>query len=128
MIDATLIPFLPINQHAIILGCLRGEEREFFVKKIEEMKAVIHAMPVTYSQSELGDEAIVHLHYFFGGCDWYITEKDAEGDGTVQAFGLVNLGHGYELGYVSIQEIIQHPFIDLDLHWQPKTLAEIKKQ
>ena len=61
MIDATLIPFLPVNQLAIIRECLEGEEREFFVNKMDEMKAVIQAMPVTYSQSELGDEAVALL-------------------------------------------------------------------
>lgn len=75
MIDDSLIPFLPKNQLAIIRECLDGEEREFFIKKMNEIKAVIQAMPVTYEQSELGDEAVAHLHYFYGKCHWYITEK-----------------------------------------------------
>jgi len=128
MIDATLIPFLPINQLAIIRECLEGEEREFFVNKMDEMKAVIQAMPVTYSQSELGDEAVAYLHYFMGGMDWYITEKDVEGDGTVQAYGMVDLGYGPECGYISIKEIVESVhYLDLDLHWQPKKLSDIKK-
>ena len=128
MIDATLIPFLPINQLAIIRECLEGEEREFFVKKMDEMKAVIQAMPVTYSQSELGDEAVAYLHYFMGGMDWYITEKDVEGDGTVQAYGMVDFGYGPECGYISIKEIVESVYyLDLDLHWQPKKLSDIKK-
>ena len=40
MIDATLIPFLPVNQLAIIRECLKGEEREFFVNKMDEMKEI----------------------------------------------------------------------------------------
>jgi len=128
MIDATLIPFLPVNQLAIIRECLEGEEREFFVNKMDEMKAVIQAMPVTYSQSELGDEAVAYLHYFMGGMDWYITEKDVEGDGTVQAYGMVDLGYGPECGYISIKEIVESVhYLDLDLHWQPKKLSDIKK-
>lgn len=128
MIDATLIPFLPKKQQAIILECLDGEESEFFVEKIEELTRTINAMPVTFQQDGMGDQAIAHLHYFFGGCDWYITEKDFEGDGTTQAWGMADLGFYPECGYISISEIIQHPFIELDLHWQPITLAEIKKQ
>lgn len=129
MIDATLVPFLPINQLVIIRECLEGEEREFFVKKMDEMKAVIEKMPVTYSQSESGDEAVAYLHYFYGKCDWYITEKDMEGDGTVQAYGMADLGYGPECGYISIQEITQSGiYVELDLHWEPKTLAEIKKK
>ena len=129
MIDATLVPYLPINQLAIIRECLEGEEREFFVNKMDEMKAVIEKMPVTYSQSESGDEAVAYLHYFYGKCDWYITEKDMEGDGTVQAYGMADLGYGPECGYISIQEITQSGiYVELDLHWEPKTLAEIKKK
>lgn len=129
MVDATLVPFLPINQLAIIRECLEGEEREFFVKKMDEMKAVIEKMPVTYSQSESGGEAVAYLHYFYGKCDWYITEKDMEGDGTVQAYGMADLGYGPECGYISIQEITQSGiYVELDLHWEPKTLAEIKKK
>ena len=127
MIDATLIPFLPVNQLAIIQD-VEGEEREFFVNKMDEMKAVIQAMPVTYSQSELGDEAVAHLHYFMGGMDWYITEKDVEGDGTVQAYGMVDLGYGPECGYISIMEIVQSGiYVELDLYWQPQKLSDIKK-
>ncbi len=128
MIDASVIPFLPKNQLAIIRKCLDGEEREFFIKKMDEMKAVIQAMPVTYEQSELGDEAVAHLHYFMGGMDWYITEKDVEGDGTIQAYGMADLGYGPECGYICIKEIIESVhYIDLDLHWQPKKLSDIKK-
>lgn len=126
MIDATLIPFLPKYQCFSIGMCLQGEEREFFAKKIDELRNVISTMPVTYQQDELGDEAIVHLHYFYGNCHWYITEKDLEGDGTIQAFGMADLGYGPELGYISIEEIVQSDIpVELDLHWKPKTRAEI---
>ena len=116
------------SQLAIIQECLEGEEREFFVKKMDEMKAVIRAMPVTYSQSELGDEDVAHLHYFYGKCDWYITEKDVEGDGTIQAYGMADLGYGPECGYISIMEIVQSGiYVELDLYWQPQKLSDIKK-
>lgn len=129
MIDATLIPFLPKYQCFVIADCLQGEEREFYSRKMDELRSRINTMPVTYQQDELGDQAIVYLHYFYGNCHWYITEKDIEGDGTVQAFGLADLGYGPEYGYISIQEIIESDFpIELDLHWQPKTRAEVKQQ
>ena len=128
LLDVRQLLGLPINQLAIIQECLEGEEREFFVKKMDEMKAVIQAMPVTYSQSELGDEAVAYLHYFMGGMDWYITEKDVEGDGTIQAYGMADLGYGPECGYISIMEIVQSGiYVELDLHWQPKKLSDIKK-
>jgi len=129
MIDATLIPFLPKTQCRVIDEYLKGEESDFFFKKMDELQSIISTMPVTYQQDELGDQAIVYLHYFYNGCDWYITEKDMEDDGTIQASGMADLGYGPEYGYVSIQELVQSNFnIELDLHWQPKTCAEIKQK
>ncbi|MDP2762199.1 MAG: DUF2958 domain-containing protein [Sideroxyarcus sp.] len=126
MIDATLIPFLPKYQCFQIAECLQGEEREFFAAKMEELRGIISTMPVTYQQDELGDQAIVHLHYFYGNCHWYITEKDMEGDGTIQAYGMADIGYGPESGYISIEEIVQSDIpVELDLYWQPKTCAEI---
>jgi len=56
--------------------------------------------------------------------DWYITERDMETD-QLQAFGLANLGYGGELGYISIEEL-KSSNVEIDLHWTPKTLREVK--
>ncbi len=89
------------------------------------MAGILTTMPKTYEQDGLGDNAIAHLHYFKGSCDWYITEKDSEPDGQHQAYGLANLGYGGEVGYISIVELIELD-VELDLHFTPGTLAEIK--
>ena len=86
-----LIPFLPKFQCFVIAENLEGEEREFFTQKVDEIQRIIDEMPVTYQQEGLGDQAIVYLHYFFGNCHWFITEKDIEGDGTIHAFGMADL-------------------------------------
>jgi len=101
-----------------------GEERTYFIDKILEMVDTFRTMPKTYEQDGKGDDAIVTLHYFRGGMDWYITEKDME-DEQLQAFGLADLGYGGELGYISIQELIENG-IELDIHWTPKTLGAVK--
>lgn len=123
-------PFVPVVQLACLADGLRGEEREFFREKLRELAATIEAMPVTYAQDGLGDEAVVYLHYFIGGADWWITEKDigAPGEGMEQrqAFGMVDLGHGPELGYISINELVRVRGMDIDLHWKPQTLAQVK--
>lgn len=121
----SFLHFIPVQQKRLIIECLDGEEREFFLNKMMELQETIQSMPVTYQQDGLGDNAIAHLHYFSGGQNWYITEKDREGDGTIQAFGMVDLGFGSEMGYISIAELVQINMIELDLHWQKKTLAEI---
>lgn len=110
--------------HTIDQGCW-GEERQYFYDKLVEMAGIVTTMPETYEQDGLGDNAIAHLHYFKGSCDWYITEKDSETDGQHQAFGLANLGYGGEIGYISIVELIELG-VELDLHFTPCTLAEIK--
>ena len=124
-----LIPFLPKFQCFVIAENLEGEEREFFTQKDDEIQRIIDEMPVTYQQEGLGDQAIVYLHYFFGNCHWFITEKDIEGDGTIHAFGMADLGYGPEYGYISILEIVQSSIaIELDIFWEPKTRAEVMQQ
>ena len=122
--------FVPVMQLKTLVSGLRGEERGYFRQALRDLEKTIESMPVTYGQDGLGDDAVVHLHYFFGGCDWWITEKDmgAPGEGMEQrqAFGLVDLGHGPELGYISILELIKARGMDIDLHWKPQTLAQVK--
>ena len=124
------------------LACLRDmcgedcEEREFFQAKAVELAGLIANMPKNYEQDGKGDEAIATLHYFKGGADFWITEKDMgvfgsaspteEADLTQhQAFGLVDLGYGPELGYISIVGLLANG-VELDFHFTPCTLAEIQ--
>ena len=122
---AMLRKFIGTRQLAVMLEGVRGEEGQFFLDKIGEMVNVIKTMPKTYEQDGLGDKAVAHLHYFKGSGDWYITEKDCEGV-QHQAFGSANLGYGAELGYISIVELIRNN-VEIDLHFKPTTLAELKK-
>ncbi len=124
----TLRKFAPVSQIAALLEGLRGEEGEYFKAKIFEMAERITTMPKTYEQDGMGNEAIVNLHYFVGGCDWYITEKDIGAPGDVeqrQAFGMADLGYGCELGYINIEEIIKLG-VELDLYFKPCTLALLR--
>ena len=114
----------PAQISALGAGC-RSEEKEFFFEKIEELSNTFNTMHKTYEQDGKGDEAIVHLHYFRGDMDWFITEKDME-DEQIQAFGLCDLGMGCpELGYVSLVELAENN-VELDFYWTPKTLGEVK--
>lgn len=115
--------FITPAQLEVIGNACRGEEREFFKAKLAELANTIETMPVTYQTDGQGMDAIVHLHYFTGGADWYITERDCETE-QLQAFGSVNLGYGAELGYINIVELLACG-AELDLHWTPKKLSEI---
>ena len=125
---STLRPFIGEDQLSVMIQGCKGEEQQFFIDKIVEMAAVVQSMPKTYEQDGKGEQAVAYLHYFTGGCDWYITEKDVETEdepGQFQAFGIANLGYGPELGYISIVELLEN-HAELDLHFTPKTIGEIK--
>lgn len=119
--------FIGVSQLTVMVQNSRGEEKEFFVEKLRELEQLVSAMPKVYEQDGKGDEAVIYLHYFMGGMDWYITERDTSA-AQYQAFGLADLGMGYpEMGYISIHEIIRGG-AELDLHWTPKTLGEVKAE
>ncbi len=120
------LKFVPKHQIATVKEMLDGEESSFFSDKINELGKTIMEMPVTYEQDGKGDDAIVYLHYFSAACDWWITEKDVEG-GVQQAFGLASLnGNRPELGYISILGLVALTQVEIDFHWTPKTLREVK--
>lgn len=122
----TLQHFIGHAQRECLAELLTGEEGAFFANKLATLADLLAKMPTTYTQESLGDQAIIHLHYFKAGADWYITEKDidSDGEGQIQAFGLVNLGYGPEVGYISIPEILEQG-AELDLYFTPITLAAI---
>lgn len=123
----TIRPFLSSMQLSVMGDLSRGEEGSFFLQKFIDLQSQISTMPKTWDQDGKGDAAIAYLHYFIGGCDWYITEKDMDG-GVQQAFGYAILNGDdecAELGYISITEITRCG-AELDLHFTPCTLAEIK--
>jgi hypothetical protein len=110
---------------AISIAC-RGEEKQFFFDKLCQLAQQVSTMPKVYEQEGLGDSAIAHLHYFYGPCDWLITERDIS-DEQHQAYGLADLGFGPERGYISIAELLENG-AELDLHFQPKPLKEFKAE
>lgn len=123
-LSTTLKHFMGGTQLKLVRDFFHGEEREFFFDKVLELARVVDDMPHSY-QSQGGDNTIVHLHYFTGGCDWYITEKDKT-PGQNQAFGLCCM-HEDELGYVSLPEITAEN-AELDFYWKPKTLEEVRAE
>jgi hypothetical protein len=103
----------------------RGKEKQYLFNKLCEMANTVSTMPKNYEQDGLGKNAVAHLHYFLGGMDWYITEKDMLTE-QHQAFGWAMIsGYDGELGYISIIEILENG-AELNLHWTPKPLKDIK--
>ncbi|KGG84413.1 hypothetical protein P245_24380 [Comamonas thiooxydans] len=122
-------PFMSRQQMAVMAAGLRDSEGSSFMESFVKMAGVIEAMPKTYEQSDKGGQAVAHLHYFLGGSDWFIFEKDAEG-GVDQAFGYAILNgdlHNAELGYISIAELVAAG-VELDLHFSPTTFEQIQRE
>jgi hypothetical protein len=133
-----LVHYIGRQQFLCLRDICTGEERAWSIERLITLAEEIKAMPVTYEQDGKGEDAIVHLHYF-GAWDWYVTERDKGSDDDApedkgkqqQAFGLVN-GHEEELGYISIEEILNVRLggivgVELDLHWKPKPVRECRK-
>lgn len=121
----TLKHFIGTNQLTLTLALSDGEEGQFFKDKLQEIQNTIDTMPKTYETDGQGYEATAYLRYFHScGFFAYITERDIETE-QYQAFGYVNLGGG-ELGYVSIEELIQNDF-EVDYHFTPAPLKEIEE-
>ena len=116
------------EQYEVITDAMLGEEGDHFIEIIDRIHATWQAMPKTYESTAKGRAALAQLHYFTGGCDWWIVEKDSDPDhaGQVQAFGIADLGIGFrELGYISIPELLENG-AELDLYYtDPKTIGEL---
>jgi len=117
----------------IRMNC-RGEEGEYFRHMLWDLKDTIAAMPQTYQTDGTGDTRTCHLHYFTGGCDWWIVERDAgspddeEPGRQDQAYGYTCLNgdtENAEEGYISLPELFRAG-AELDLYWKPVTLGDIK--
>lgn len=126
--------FIGRQQLAVMLQACHGEEGEFFRKLMVDLGERISTMPKTYETDGTPGKDIATLHYFMGGSDWWIVEKDAgssddEVEGIqAQAFGLACLNgdtENAELGYISITELIDHG-VELDLYYKPEQISEIK--
>ena len=117
--------FIGHSQLMAIGRICHSEERKFMYSKLAELARIVETMPKTY-EADGQTDPVVFLHYFMGGMDWHITERDMMPK-QLQAFGLANLGYGGELGYISITEITRAG-AEIDLHWQPKPLSRCTGQ
>jgi hypothetical protein len=122
--------FLGAGQRAVIVAGLRGEERAAFAEIVRDLCARLDAAPTTYETDGQGYAATAFLHYFLGGCDWWIVELDRGADGDTpadfqrQAFGISSLGFEPEMGYISISELLAMG-AELDLYYTPRTVRDI---
>lgn len=126
--------FIGKSQLSAMREACRGEEGAFFRAMMKELETKIKTMPKTYETDGQGDVALATLHYFMGGTDWWIIERDVGSPGDLeqgiqaQAFGFTCLNgdtENAELGYISIQELIENG-VELDLYYKPEKIGDIK--
>ena len=114
--------FMPPFQQDIIIGSV---EHWDIIKNLQE---IINKTLETYGTEKIETpKKIVYLHYFFGGSDWYIIEKDIEEE-QLQAYGYVVLNGNTdfaEWGYINIEELKDTCKVELDFFWIPKPFEEI---
>ena len=74
----------------------------------------------------------IHLHFFLGGCDWYIAEYD--GSDLMWGFAILNNDfQNAEWGYISLSELrcvkIRHLEVDCDKEscWRIRPACEVDK-
>ena len=119
--------FISQQQLSAIGELCYSEERQLFINKLVELVNTVQTMPQTYQTDGQGENAIVYLHYFVGGANWYITERDCLPD-QLQTFGLADLyGDGGELGYISIEEL-KSCGAEIDLYWTAKPLSALRNE
>ena len=124
------------SQRMAIAQAIRGEEGQYFIDLLVNLKYVIENMPRTYETEKLHmKDKVVHLRYFGDSVDAWIVERDvgdSEYQGEIgpqyQAFGPITLyGESIgdsEWGYISISDLIQNG-VELDFHFEPCRVADL---
>ena len=78
------------------------------------------------------EEKIMHMHFFLGGCDWFVAEYSPD-DRLFFGYAILNNDlQNAEWGYVSFDELIplrtKESFeVDRDLHWKIRKASEIEQ-
>ena len=121
--------FIGKSQIAVLEEAIKGEEGLHFSQMLLTLYNNILSIPKPYETEDQGDAALVRLHYFKGGSDWYIIERDIDGE-QIQCFGFACLNgdkQNAEFGYINIAELIKYG-VELDLYYKPQTVEDIKRK
>ena len=93
---------------------------------------ILNQVPLLYETEHIQlQDKTIHLHFFIGGCDWFIAEYD--GDDLMWGYAILNNDFDCaEWGYISFKELksIRVPpgiEVDFDLHWQKRPASQIEK-
>jgi len=79
------------------------------------------------TKDQNSEDAIAYAHYFYGGSDWYILDRD----GYETFFGYAILNNDVQMseyGRVGVDEIVNNGKVELDFYFTPKSLKKILYQ
>jgi hypothetical protein len=94
----------------------------------------LEKIPKLYATEHVAlKQKIIHLHFFIGGCDWYIAEYD--GQDLLWGFAILNQDYQMaEWGYISLSELKTIKVdgwlevdCELEQSWKPQMAIEIDK-
>ena len=95
-------------------------------------KERLSKIPRLYETENIKTEnKLIYLHFFIGGCDWYIAEFN--GEDLFWGFAILNDIQNAEWGYISFSELrdinIGGHEIDCELeeYWKVRKASEIKR-
>jgi hypothetical protein len=97
-------------------------------------KRRLEKIPKLYETEDIPlTDKLIYLHFFIGGCDWFIAEHD--GEDLFWGYAILNDDHlNAEWGYISFEELKSLKIsgwleIDCELeeHWQVKKASEIER-
>lgn len=97
---------------------------------------IMAALPALYSTKEIAlNDKIIQVKYFLMNMTWYAVEAETREDGDILFFGYVKNESNpdfSEWGYFTLRQlkevVVSGVFkVERDLHFDPKTFAEVKK-
>ena len=97
----------------------------------EPTKEQLSKLPRLYETDNIAlKDKLIHVHFFIGGCDWYIAEYD--GGDLFWGYADLNNSEMAEWGYISFQELKEIKIqgwleIDCEIFDPPKKAGEIEK-
>lgn len=123
MSNMTIGHFIPLTQARVIKELLGGEEGQHFRERLSTMNGYVQTLPKLHERQ---DEQLAALHFFSGGCDWYVTAAEFY-EGDLDVYGWANLGDPdcAEYGYLSLSELRRHPQVEIDLYFTPTPMSQI---
>lgn len=106
---------MPLHQQSVL--------KASHIPTVKRLEKELKEIPNIKSQDgKSKKETTVYAHYFSGGSDWFVTEKNDK-----QFYGYVILNGDFqmsEMGYFGIEEMRNNKTVELDFHWKKKSLAQ----